>query len=57
MALTAAQQNELNKLKEFVANQDLSVRQNFPGMFAANGSFFFTLFQELNQLVENVEKA
>lgn len=57
MALTAAQQEEVNKLKEFLAKQDLSVRQNYQAMFATNGSFFFNLFKELDQMVENIEKA
>jgi hypothetical protein len=57
MALTAAQQAEMDKLKQFLAEQDLMVRQQYPATFATNGKLFFELFQELNKKVESIEKA
>lgn len=57
MALTTTQQAEMDKLKQFLTEQDLVIRQSYQGMFATNGSFFFNLFKELEKKIESVENA
>lgn len=57
MALTAAQQAEMDKLKQFISEQDLMVRQQYPATFATNGKLFFELFKELNAKIATIEKA
>lgn len=57
MALTIAQQKELDVLREMVKSKELEVRQNYPATFATNGKLFFDLFAELNAQINKLEQS
>ena len=56
MALNAAQQKEMDALKEKMAAIEKEVRQS-PALFSRYGSFFFEMFKDLNAQIEKLEEA